>query len=161
MISCICTARSEAREPIIQFMAGQMKTRDIQRRAYTTGAPLSVQRWTVSFVNFFGTTLHRAAQVVQACQPGCEKMEREWENEEEKEIEWGNGEEMERKWGNGEIFTLQISSFCFISSVRSSNSHPDLLVIQQHQPLFQITPVLNTGLSLSEPLQLYKGYNAI
>ena len=27
-------------------------------------------------------------------------------------------------------------------------------------PLFQITPVLNTGLSLSEPLQLYKGYNA-
>merc|ERR1711873_264836 len=27
--------------------------------------------------------------------------------------------------------------------------------------LFQITPVLNTGLSLSEPLQLYKGYNAI
>ena len=28
-------------------------------------------------------------------------------------------------------------------------------------PLFQITSVLNTGLSLSEPLQLYKGYNAI
>merc|ERR1712082_168232 len=27
--------------------------------------------------------------------------------------------------------------------------------------LFQITPVLNTGLSLSEPLQLYKGYDAI
>ena len=41
-----------------------------------------------------------------------------------------------------------------ISSVRSFNSHPDLLVI--HHPLFQITPVLNTGLSLSEPLQLYK-----
>ena len=35
-----------------------------------------------------------------------------------------------------------------ISSVRSSNSHPDLLVTH-HQPLFQITPVLNTGLSLS------------
>ena len=48
--------------------------------------------------------------------------------------------------------------FWFISSVRSSRSHPDLLVIH---PLFQITPVLNTGLSLSEPLQLYKGYNAI
>ena len=30
-----------------------------------------------------------------------------------------------------------------------------------HHPLFQITPVLNTGLSLSGPLQLYKGYNAI
>ena len=45
---------------------------------------------------------------------------------------------------------------CFISSVRSSNSHPDLLVIQQHHPLFQITPVLNTGLLLSEPLQLYR-----
>ena len=26
---------------------------------------------------------------------------------------------------------------------------------------FRYTPVLNTGLSLSEPLQLYKGYNAI
>ena len=44
-----------------------------------------------------------------------------------------------------------------ISSVRSSYSHPDLIVIQQQHPLFQITPVLNTGLSLSEPLQLYKG----
>ena len=49
-----------------------------------------------------------------------------------------------------------------VSSVRSSYSHPDLLVTQHQQhPLFQITPVLNTGLSLSEPLQLYKGYNAI
>ena len=51
------------------------------------------------------------------------------------------------------------SGFCapsaFISSVRSSYSHPDLLVTQhQHQPLFRTTPVLNTGLSLSEPLQL-------
>ena len=46
-----------------------------------------------------------------------------------------------------------------INSVGSSNSHPDLLLT--HQPLFQITPVLDTGLSLSEPLQLYKGYNAI
>merc|ERR1712047_216695 len=50
----------------------------------------------------------------------------------------------------------------FISSIRSSYSHPDLLLTQHHhQPLFQITPVLNTGLSLSEPLQLYKGYDAI
>ena len=49
----------------------------------------------------------------------------------------------------------------FVSSVRSSNSHPDLLLTHQQHPLFQITPVLNTGLSLSEPLQLYKGYNAI
>ena len=50
----------------------------------------------------------------------------------------------------------------FVSSVRSSNSHPDLLLIHPTtHPLFQITPVLNTGLSLSEPLQLYKGYNAI
>ena len=53
--------------------------------------------------------------------------------------------------------------FCVISSVRSSYSHPGLLVITSTSttPLFQITPVLNTGLSLSEPLQLYKGYNAI
>ena len=52
----------------------------------------------------------------------------------------------------------------FISSVRSSYSHPDLLLIHPPlptTPLFQITPVLNTGLSLSEPLQLYKGYNDI
>ena len=49
-----------------------------------------------------------------------------------------------------------------VSSVRSSNSHPDLLLTHPTtNPLFQITPVLNTGLSLSEPLQLYKGYNAI
>ena len=50
----------------------------------------------------------------------------------------------------------------FVSSVRSSNSHPDLLLTHPTTtPLFQITPVLNTGLSLSEPLQLYKGYDAI
>ena len=58
------------------------------------------------------------------------------------------------------------TSLCIyiVSSVRSSNSHPDLLLITSTTtPLFQITPVLrlNTGLSLSEPLQLYKGYNAI
>ena len=52
-----------------------------------------------------------------------------------------------------------LESLLLFSSVRSFYSHPDLLVI--HHPLFQITPVLNTGLSLSEPLQLYKGYNAI
>ena len=49
----------------------------------------------------------------------------------------------------------------FVSSVRSSYSHPDLLVITSTTPLFQTTPVLNTGLSLSEPLQLYKGFNDI
>ena len=53
------------------------------------------------------------------------------------------------------------SIMAIFSSVRSFYSHPDLLVTQQHHPTFQITPVLNTGLSLSEPLQLYKGYNAI
>ena len=58
-----------------------------------------------------------------------------------------------------QVLLLKSLSFPFISSVRSSNSHPDLLLTQH--PLFQITPVLNTGLSLSEPLQLYKGYNAI
>ena len=50
--------------------------------------------------------------------------------------------------------------YLLVSSVRSSYSHPDLLLITT-TPLFQITPVLNTGLSLSEPLQLYKGYDAI
>merc|ERR1711873_35146 len=53
------------------------------------------------------------------------------------------------------------SIMAIFSSVRSSNSHTDLLVTHPTHPLFQITPVLNTGLSLSEPLQLYKGYNAI
>merc|ERR1711999_47814 len=47
------------------------------------------------------------------------------------------------------------SIMAIFSSVRSSNSHPDLLVITT-TPLFQITPVLDTGLSLSEPVQLYK-----
>ena len=78
-------------------------------------------------------------------------------------------------WGHGRTFqllTLQLQvhrgyfldrDVAIISSVRSSNSHPDLLLIHPPttHPLFQITPVLNTGLSLSEPLQLYKGYNAI
>merc|ERR1712004_291106 len=49
------------------------------------------------------------------------------------------------------------SIIAIFSSVRSSYSHPDLLLNHPTTPLFQITPVLNTGLSLSEPLQLYKG----
>ena len=57
-------------------------------------------------------------------------------------------------WGAQNIYS-------FVSSVRSSYSHPDLLLIHHPPPLFQITPVLNTGLSLSEPLQLYKGNKAI
>ena len=93
---------------------------------------------------------------------------------------------MKNNWGNGDkplcisylsfhareaahpfaFYHFRPNSLTLISSVRSSNSHPDLLVTQQHQhppPLFQITPVLdnNIELSLSEPLQLYKGYNAI
>ena len=61
------------------------------------------------------------------------------------------------------VKTGTLTMQCIISSVRSSNSYPDLLVTQHHHhhPLFQITPALNTGLILSEPLQLYKGYNAI
>ena len=59
------------------------------------------------------------------------------------------------------VITLFKAQYVFthiISSVRSSNSNPDLLLIHPPTtPLFQITPVLNTGLSLSEPLQLYKG----
>ena len=58
-----------------------------------------------------------------------------------------------------------LSLVIFVGSVRSSNSHPDLVLIHPPHhpttPLFQITLVLNTELSLSEPLQLYKGYNAI
>ena len=76
---------------------------------------------------------------------------------------------LDDKWCHWPLFIVNVSKaqtilntrWFLISSVRSSYSHPDLLVIHHHHPLFQITPVLNTGLSLSEPLQLYKGYNAI
>ena len=58
---------------------------------------------------------------------------------------------------------ITLDNLPLFSSVRSSNSHPGLLLITSTTttPLFQITPVLNTGLSLSEPLELYKGYNTI
>ena len=46
----------------------------------------------------------KVAQLVAVWQPGCEKMEREWENE----------EEMEGKWGNRGIHSLH---FLFISSL--------------------------------------------
>ena len=70
-------------------------------------------------------------------------------------------------WWTGDFFSSHLPILTFpplgglgiFSSIRSFYSHPDLLLIQH--PLFQITPVLNTGLSLSEPIQLYKGYNAI
>ena len=52
-----------------------------------------------------------------------------------------------------------VSFSYIISSVRSSNSHPDLLVTHQH-PTFSDLACLplynNIGLSLSEPLQLYQ-----
>ena len=82
-------------------------------------------------------------------------------------VTWCNWKMRPKMWAphdgllakEGTIPIANINPMClFISSVRSSYSHHDLLVIT---PLFQITPVLNTGLSLSEPLQLYKGYNAI
>ena len=60
------------------------------------------------------------------------------------------------KASSGHSILLQLYTNVFISSVRSSNSHPDLLLIHPPTPLFQITTVLNTGLSLSEPLQLYQ-----
>ena len=41
----------------------------------------------VKVYNFVVNVKVRAAQVVPACQPGCEKMERECENEEEMEKE--------------------------------------------------------------------------
>ena len=68
--------------------------------------------------------------------------------------------------GSSYMIIKYINNFSsFVSSVRSSYSHPGLLLITTTTttPLFQITPVLdkNIGLSLSEPLQLYKGYNAI
>ena len=39
----------------------------------------------------------RAAQVVPAWQPGCEKLESELENEEEMERKWRENEEIERE----------------------------------------------------------------
>ena len=42
----------------------------------------------------------------------------------------------------GRWFIVEVSFCSIFSSVRSSYSHPDLLVIQQHHPLFQFAPVL-------------------
>merc|ERR1711978_427076 len=61
---------------------------------------------------------------------------------------------------DGEYHCPVGSIMAIFSSVRSSYSHPDLLLTQPtttHFFRFQITPVLNTGRLLSEPLQLYKG----
>ena len=70
---------------------------------------------------------------------------------------WANGRENKSYFEGNLNFTFSTKYTCtFISSVRSSYSHPDLLEIQQHHPLFQITPVLNTRSKLSEPLQLYQ-----
>ena len=44
----------------------------------------------------------RVVQLAASLHLGCEKIEREWENEEEMERELRNGEKMERKWGIGE-----------------------------------------------------------
>ena len=73
-----------------------------------------------------------------------------WENMEHKENaeNIANMENINQKTKKTLFF---IHSTLFVSSVRSSYSHPDQVVIH---PLFQITPVLNTQLSLSEPLQL-------
>ena len=74
--------------------------------------------------------ISRAAQVMPTCQPGSEKMEREWENEEEmgerkrgneRMGKWrGNGERM-RKWRENEIMERDSLStfphFLFISSL--------------------------------------------
>ena len=76
---------------------------------------------------------YRAAQFVPAWQPGCEKMEREWENEEEMEREWGNGEEMVREWGNGERFTLYMFSIVFLFPPSLSISYiKNCLILSQN-----------------------------
>ena len=48
----------------------------------------------VIFYKWYIQKYNTAAQVVLACQPGCEKMERK--------KKWRENEEMEREWGNGE-----------------------------------------------------------
>ena len=53
------------------------------------------------------------------------------------------------------VFCIFYFVSCILDSVRSSNSQPDLL-LTQHPHFFRYTLVLNTGLSLSEPLQLYQ-----
>ena len=58
---------------------------------------------------FFGGC--RTAQIVPAWQPGCEKMEREWDIEKEMGWEWDIEKEMGWEWRNREIFTLYTSSF--------------------------------------------------
>ena len=57
---------------------------------------LNLRLPSIYILNIFVLFRFRVAQLVPAWQPGCEKMEREWENEEEMERERGNGDEMER-----------------------------------------------------------------
>ena len=80
----------------------QRKTqRQMQTQRQNTGG------WNFNNNNFFCKHKHahsllltisresRVAQNVAAWEPGCKKMGREWENEEEMEREWGNGERLE------------------------------------------------------------------
>ena len=51
--------------------------------------------------------ISRAAQVVPACQPGCEKMKRKWRENEEVERKWRmriwtENKEINREGGNGQ-----------------------------------------------------------
>ena len=63
----------------------------------------SLSRYSL-FILTISISVARVAQPVAALQPGCEKMEREWENGENEEIErrWRKNEEMDREWGNGQ-----------------------------------------------------------
>ena len=61
----------------------------------------SISDTNVDYICTNSSTNSTVAQLVAAWQPGCEKMEREWENK----------EEMEREWGNGERFILYMFSF--------------------------------------------------
>ena len=62
------------------------------------------------------------------------------------------------KVGGVEVVVVKMKNCHFETSLVTKNYW---LQSDPPHPLFQITPVLNTGLSLSEPQQLYKGYNAI
>ena len=74
----------------------------------------------------------------------------------------------EREFLTPQAFRWDRDNFTFISIVWSLLAPSGALIAiptyywstsSTTTPLFQITPVLNTGLSLSEPL--YKGYNAL
>ena len=67
--------------------------------------------------------------IIKLWQPGCEKVEREWENEEEMEREWGNGERMRK---SREIHFLHFLIFSLFTHSQSISYIKNCLILLQN-----------------------------